>query len=121
MKIVLKISFLKKAHSVTRSLRIRVKINSVYCRTLTGGPSASSAQMYYGVYGQPQKNMSKRVEVMQNLGAKPAVTTCFNCHQTVTTVVDSKIKDGGWLWCLVCTLFFSVCVGLLAACLDGFK
>jgi len=54
-------------------------------------------------------------------GTEPAVTTCTNCHQTVTTVVTDEIRQGGWIWCLACTFLFSWIVGVLACCLNGFK
>ena len=56
-------------------------------------------------------------------GSEPVVTTCnnFSCRQTVTTVVQENISQGGWLWCLLCSCFYSLIIGLLACCMDGFK
>ena len=54
-------------------------------------------------------------------GIDPVVTNCTRCRQTVTTRVDNSIKDNGWLWCILCSLFFSWIIGCLACCMNGFK
>lgn len=96
-------------------------------------PSAPQNPSYYptqqGPYHPPPAQHQQMFVVTDHrsaaaaggFGVDPVQTTCTNCHQTVTTVVDSKVKDGGWFWCLFCTLFFSICVGCLAFCLNGFK
>ena len=50
----------------------------------------------------------------------PVATTCSHCHLAITTTVDVSIKNEGWLWCIICSLF-SIIVGCLACCLNGFK
>ena len=51
----------------------------------------------------------------------PVATTCTHCHQAITTRVDDSIKNEGWLWCIICSCLFSIIVGCLACCLNGFK
>ena len=43
------------------------------------------------------------------------------CHKTVTTRVNDKIKNMGWIWCLAWWLFSCIIPGLLIFCLNGFK
>ena len=89
----------------------------------------SEPKVVYQYAGQVLPPGQNHVVVVQqqqapgNFGTEPVVTTCNNlsCRQDVTTIVEDKIKQEGWLWCILCSLFFSWCIGLLACCMDGFK
>ena len=58
---------------------------------------------------------------LADLGMAPATTHCNTCNLNVTTIVDDSLRDFGWIWCLLCSCFFSWIVGCLACCLKGFK
>ena len=58
---------------------------------------------------------------LADLGVTPATIHCNTCNMNVTTVVDDSMRDLGWIWCLLCSCFFSWIVGCLACCLNGFK
>jgi len=61
------------------------------------------------------------IKNLTGFGPKPVITTCTYCGQQVKTIVNDKIKQEGWLWCILCSCFFSWIIGLLACCMDGFK
>jgi len=74
-------------------------------------------------YGQVPPNQTIVVVQRQlaDLGVTPATIHCNTCNMNVTTVVDDSMRDLGWIWCLLCSCFFSWIVGCLACCLNGFK
>ena len=100
----------------------------------TAPPEPKVVYQYAGQVLPPGQNHVVVVQQQQapgNFGTEPVVTTCnnFSCRQEVTTIVEDKIKQEGWLWCegwlcslfLVLGCFWSWCIGLLACCMDGFK
>lgn len=65
---------------------------------------------------------SQAGRVIPITSTEPVTTNCNVCNRTVTTRVEDKIQDLGYIWCLVWTFVFSCCcIGLLAFCMKAFK
>ena len=90
--------------------------------------TAPKQKVWVNQYGEQPTNVAGQTHVViagqaksNEFGTQPVFTTCTNCRQPVKTVVRDKIKQGGWMWCILCSLCYSWIVGLLACCMNGFK
>ncbi|XP_072568932.1 uncharacterized protein [Paramormyrops kingsleyae] len=86
-------------------------------------PQFQPVQVQQAQFQQPQYVVNQQPVICSgNLGPEPAITTCTNCRERVTTNVVYKAGTFAWVICLVFILFglvFGCC--LIPFCMDSFQ
>ena len=103
---------------MSSNFQAKLKESEIVCHEITS-PQKSIILSFFQL--PPNQTIVVVQRHLADLGVTPATTHCNTCNMKVTTVVDDSMRDFGWIWCLLCSCFFSWIVGCLACCLNGFK